>query len=72
MIDMSDGSDVHVGFVAVEFVPGGGEGSARKVVIQTRTCGGLRLRGEEEETPCRLVGEGGEAGAAHAHCRHER
>ncbi len=35
MIDVADGADVHVGFVSVEFVTGGGEGSARETV-QTR------------------------------------
>lgn len=35
VIHMADGADVYVRFVAVEFVTGGGEGSAREAV-QTR------------------------------------
>ena len=62
MIDMTDGADVHVRFGAVEFIAGGGEGSAGKAVEARRR---RRCDGREEKTPCRLVGEGGEGGAAH-------
>ena len=58
MIDVADGTNVDVGFVAVEFIASGGESSAGEVEA-------LRGGRGEEESPGGDLGERGEGGSRH-------